>query len=145
MEYQYDDHPNGQPVDARVIRKLESRISHHVERHSVAQWPWLGCKSWWACAPSDSKRLLRSIPKKVSGPLAAGPDVVGYGIQAVTRIAVSKVIALCLVWHIVPTCFAIFWLRGHPGDLQNALVVLSVVVVLFGIYLDIMFRFRKMN
>jgi hypothetical protein len=142
-EYQYDDHPNGQPVDAKVVSKLESRVSHYIERHNGATWPWSRYKSWCSCSPYDGTKLLKSIPKRVSGPVEAGQNAVGYGMQAVTRIAVSKVMVVCLVWHIGPVCFAVSWLKDHPSDLQNAFILLSVVVMIFAVYIDIIFRIRR--
>ncbi|KAI1618374.1 hypothetical protein EDD36DRAFT_414054 [Exophiala viscosa] len=110
-----------------VVSKLEARASHYIQCHNGAKWPWSRCQEWYpCCSPSTCKRLLRSIPKRLQARVEPGPNSVGYGMQAVTRIAVSKIIAVFVVWHTNPFCFAIYWLKHHPGDLQNATILLSL-------------------
>ena len=143
-DYAYDDHPDGRPMDPDVISSLQARVSHGIRGHSGAKWPWSRCKSCYSCClPITQRTLLSSIPKKLSDPVEPRPNSVGYGMQAVTRIAVSKIIAVFLVWHTGPVCFAIYWLKDHPGDLQNATILLSIIGVLFAVYVDIMFRLRR--
>jgi hypothetical protein len=89
-----------------------------------------------ACA-ADIPWVLRRLPKKITGELANELGERGYGMLALSGWVLWKFILALAMSQLAPLPFAIRWLMGHPGDLQNALQVqfyclgvLSVVVVL---------------
>ena len=75
------------------------------------------------------------IPKKVNGLLERKFGVVGWGIQAVPGLAVWKCFIVLLVSQVPPAIFAIKWLFGHHGDLQNAFLFSFYILALFNIIL----------
>jgi hypothetical protein len=89
-----------------------------------------------ACT-SDIPFVLARLPKKTTGELAMGCGERGYGLLAISGWALWKVVLALAASQLVPVGFAIRWLMGHPGDLQNALQigfyslgVLNLLVVL---------------
>jgi hypothetical protein len=134
LEYEYDGHPTDECVE-----RLESTASHRMQMHSGIWWPWRSrCRSSSACSPFDSFELLSLIPKR-KRPIHRQANE-GYGMQPVTRIAIWKLIVGSLLGLGGPVGFMIYWLQSHPGDLQNAWMPFSAVVIVFAVYLDILFR-----
>jgi hypothetical protein len=81
--------------------------------------------------------VMLLVPKKVNGLLERKFGVIGWGIQAVPGLAIWKCFVALLLSQIPTVIFAVRWLFGHPGDLQNAFLfsfyilgLLNVVIII---------------
>lgn len=75
------------------------------------------------CGAHDIEDILKRVPKKTIGKLEMKFGVAGYGMHAVPGWAFWKLLVALLLTQIGPLIFAIRWLCGHPGDLQNAFIL----------------------
>jgi hypothetical protein len=66
------------------------------------------------------EEVMLLIPKKINGLLERKFGVIGWGIQAVPGLALWKCFVALFVSQVPTAIFAVRWLFGHPGDLQNA-------------------------
>jgi hypothetical protein len=97
------------------------KIMHHFYHPS-------GC-----CGTEEIEDILCRVPKKVNGKLENKIHAVGYGLQAVPGVALWKVLVALAFLHVGPLIFAVRWLLGHPGDLQNAFLSLFYLVGLLNL------------
>jgi hypothetical protein len=72
------------------------------------------------CSNKDIEEIMLLVPKKVNGLLERKFGVIGWGVLAVPGLAIWKCLTALALSQIPPAIFAIRWLLGHPGDLQNA-------------------------
>ena len=63
--------------------------------------------------------------------------------QAITQLALYKIIAMLVLWQLGSIIFLCYQLWTHPGDLQNAFMVFTSTLAGFLIYLEILVRLRK--
>ncbi|KAI9867950.1 MAG: hypothetical protein M1813_007772 [Trichoglossum hirsutum] len=105
----------------QFVKTLEKTLIHHFHNRG--------------CSADDAQHILERIPKKANGKLKTCYAADGYGMLAVPGWAVWKVIAVFAVSQICPLAYAIRWLCGHPGDLQNAFVLSMYLVGVFNILL----------
>ena len=80
------------------VHWLEARITHHLRDHVGVRWS-RAARSPPIDSTSGPINLLQHIPKKVPQRLEAKEFNEGYGMQAITSFAISKVISMFLVWH----------------------------------------------
>ncbi|KAG8530715.1 uncharacterized protein KY384_004072 [Bacidia gigantensis] len=108
----------------RFIKSLEARLLHSL--HAPHE-----------CEAEDMEDIVSRIPKKVNGKLINGLDIEGYGMQAIPGWSVWRAMVALFLSQVDPLIFAVRWLCGHSGDLQNAfqlavylLGFLNIVVVM---------------
>ncbi|KAI9774940.1 MAG: hypothetical protein M1840_000156 [Geoglossum simile] len=106
----------------QFVKTLEKTLMHHFHNHH-------------GCSADDAQHILERIPKKANGKLKTCYAADGYGMHAVPGWAVWKIVALFAVSQICPLAYAIRWLCGHAGDLQNAFVLSMYLVGVFNILL----------
>lgn len=75
------------------------------------------------CSNKDVEEIMLLVPKKVNGLLERKFGIVGWGVLAVPGLAIWKCFIALALSQIPPAIFAIRWLLGHPGDLQNAFLL----------------------
>lgn len=92
---------------------------------------------------TSPRRLLQHILKKVPQRLEAKEFNMGYGMQAVASMGVSRIIVMFLVWHSGAVIFLVYRLVHHYGDMQNAFMFFTTMLAGFMIYLEILLKFRK--
>ena len=62
----------------------------------------------------------------------------GYGLQAVTKLALWRMVAMLFLTQILSVIFLIYWLIRHPGDIQDAVAVITTTLAGFAIYLALL-------
>ena len=62
----------------------------------------------------------------------------GYGMQAVTKLALWRMVAMLFLTQILSVIFLIYWLIRHPGDIQDAVAVITTTLAGFAIYLALL-------
>lgn len=138
-DYDYSRQINHTLDKARLC--LKARVKHELRRHG-SYWVWLrrrmGSKS-----RAIRCTLLPQIPKKRPPKLMQRTEIEGYGMRALTRLAVYKIIAMFVVWQSGSIAFLIYWLSVHKGDLQDAFAPITTTMAGFVIYLAILDRFVK--
>ncbi|KAF7511949.1 hypothetical protein GJ744_003182 [Endocarpon pusillum] len=116
--YSYDY----QDPEAEFIRFVEELIAYRVQN---------------PCC--NLPMVLNVLPKKIRGKLEKDFGVEGYGLRAVSTWSLWKGFLAFLILSIPPCIFAIRWLIGHEGDLQNSFmleVLLMGALNIFVIKLD---------
>ncbi|KAI9782683.1 MAG: hypothetical protein M1839_004670 [Geoglossum umbratile] len=106
----------------QFVKTLEKTLMHYFHNNHK-------------CSADDAQHILERIPKKANGKLKTCYAADGYGMHAVPGWAVWKVLAVFTISQILPLAYAIRWLCGHPGDLQNAFVLSMYLVGVFNILL----------
>ena len=130
------------PIDPVThVSLLESKVNHMLKKHIDACWPW--SKPIACCTSLTPYDLLEQIPKLGPNGLVAKEGHEGYGMRAVARLALWRIVTMLLIWQSGSICFLIYWLKRHPGDLQNGFMVLATTMMGFGLYLEILLRFRR--
>ena len=79
----------------------------------------------------DIEDVLKRIPKRTNGKIEMKFGAPGYGMYAVPGWAFWKPLVALVLTQIGPLIFAIRSLCGHPGDLQNALILSFYLVGAF--------------
>lgn len=82
----------------------------------------------------NTSMTLDVLPKKTNGKI--GPDdEYGWGLRACEALSFFRILILFLIIQAGPIAFFIYWLRKHPGDLQNASVPLFLAFALMGTFI----------
>lgn len=127
-EAHYQYHPRPPRVKNPLIGKQEfTRCLRTCE--SFCLWSYLpGFKHRCSRHHGDSHKWKR-IPSRTSAafdPKAAQPGEVAYGLEAVHVLSFPMVFFYHSVSILAWFGFWIWWLEGHPNDLQNASVPMMV-------------------
>ena len=86
-----------------------------------------------SCAGLAQFAALSRLPKKKSGKLEDKEGIEGYGIQAISAWCFWKACFAFPLVQVPALVFAIRWLIGHAGDLQNAFMVEAVLLAALNI------------
>lgn len=78
--------------------------------------------------------ILNFLPKKIGGKLKQEFGEEGYGLHAVSAWSLWKGFVAFLILSIPPSIFALSWLAGHHGDLQNAFILEVLLIGVLNIY-----------
>jgi len=98
-------------------------------QHRFTEKHWCRCEIKCKC-----ENVLQLIPKKVNGKLKDEAWVEGYGLKAITAWSFSRTVTAFLILQVPPIVFAVRWLIGHPGDLQNAFFLEFLLISLLNIF-----------
>jgi hypothetical protein len=115
-DYEYT-YPDSTVPERDFIKRLEAIVRARIMYPRCPETSKLG-------------NVLQHVPKKINGKLQ---QLEGYGMQAVPGYCLWKAAVVFLFVQIAPVIFAIRWLIGHKGDWQNAMMLESVVIEVFGI------------
>lgn len=125
--YRYDPRPPGAPNP--LIDKKEFRLCLRT-CENPCMWSYLpGYKHRCSRHRSNSHRWKR-IPGRLFAfdPRAAQPEDIAYGLEAVHVVSMPLVFFYHSCLFLALVGFAIWWLKTHPNDLQNAFIPLMVCI-----------------
>lgn len=77
---------------------------------------------------------LNFLPKKISGKLKKDFGIEGYGLRAISAWSLWKGLVAFLLLSLPPFVFAVRWLIGHEGDLQNAFMLEVLLIGVLNIF-----------
>jgi hypothetical protein len=98
-------------------------------RHRLTESRWCRCGLRCKC-----ENVLRLLPKKINGRLMNELWATGYGLKAITAWSFIRTVAAFILLQVPPLIFAIRWLIGHPGDLQNAFLLEVLLISMLNIF-----------
>jgi hypothetical protein len=78
--------------------------------------------------PGAPDFALQQLPRKVPVRLDRKLYAPGYGLYAISARSFWKMAVLFVLSKLVALIFAICWLAWHPGDLQNAFMIILIVI-----------------
>lgn len=137
--YDYDYIRNLQLSNEKARLCLEASVKHYLHNYAKYFGNWFGSRRKHA----SQRTLLPRIPKKRPPRLVPRTETEGYGMQAIARLAVYKIVIMFVAWQSGSIVFLIYWLYTHKGDLQNAFVPITTTMAGFVIYLAILDRFVR--
>lgn len=85
------------------------------------------------CAGTSATTLL-TFPKKLNGQLGHN-EKHGWGLRACKHLSFFRTSILSMVILAGPIAFFVYWLLGHPGDLQNASVPMFLAFAAIGTFI----------
>lgn len=136
LEYNYKQ---ARPTFIEHSAVIESLIAHQIEAHSDTGWlRWFsGNRNCDVKQGVCSSSPLPYVPNKKPLRLPKEVGTEGYGLRIVTRMAFIKLVAMLFIYSIPSWVFLVYWLTGHPEDLQTAAAPFGISLVYFVIHFSL--------